>query len=249
MRQYRQLHGNDIVKELVEEIASTLISRLHFRCLRFQYQTVGHPVQVAAKIIREVSMKLSMKIQPYMTPYGVAVSLHDPHVLARSSLPAGIDDDVFVGSALAPDPSPDGSMAVVGAFHEVGAAACPATSSAPQAAEPQKPKKKRKSATHVATAAAPMDEAKCCPIRALERRPTTSSFAKTSKHSEGTGTTCKRVRFTAAVDASVTDVDEQTHARARRASVAKDAELAFLDAEIARAKRELSGLKKRMEEE
>jgi hypothetical protein len=154
-------------------------------------------------------MKLSMKIQPDMTPYGVAVSLHDPHVLARSSLPAGIDDDVFVGSALAPDPSPDGSMAVVGAFHEAGAAACLATSSAPQAAEPQKPKKKRKSATRVATAAAPMHEAKCCPKRALERRPTTSSFAKTSKHSEGTGTTCKRVHFTAAVDASATDMYEQ----------------------------------------
>ena len=71
MRQYRQLHGNDIVKELVEEIASTLISRLHFRCLRFQYQTVGHPVQVAAKIIREVSMK----IQPDMTPYGYSILL------------------------------------------------------------------------------------------------------------------------------------------------------------------------------
>ena len=170
-------------------------------------------------------------------------------MLARSSLPAGIGADVSAGSALELTASPDDGRAAVGIFHEAGADACQATSSAPQAAEPQKPKKKRKSATHVATAAAPMDEAKCCPIRALERRPTTSSFAKTSKHSEGTGTTCKRVRFTAAVDASVTDVDEQTHARARRASVAKDAELAFLDAEIARAKRELSGLKKRMEEE
>ena len=49
MRQYRQLRGNDIVKELVEEIASTLISTS--AGLRFQYQTVGHPVQVAAKIM------------------------------------------------------------------------------------------------------------------------------------------------------------------------------------------------------
>ena len=69
MRQYRQLHGNDIVKELVEEIASTLISTS--AGLRFQYQTVGHPVQVAAKIIREVSMK----IQPDMTPYGYSILL------------------------------------------------------------------------------------------------------------------------------------------------------------------------------
>ena len=69
MRQYRQLRGNDIVKELVEEIASTLISTS--AGLRFQYQTVGHPVQVAAKIIREVSMK----IQPDMTPYGYSILL------------------------------------------------------------------------------------------------------------------------------------------------------------------------------
>ena len=170
-------------------------------------------------------------------------------MLARSSLPAGIGADVSAGSALELTASPDDGRAAVGIFHEAGADACQATSSAPQAAEPQKPKKKPKSATHVATAAAPMDEAKCCPIRALERRPTTSSFAKTSKHSEGTGTTCKRVHFTAAVDASATDVDEQTRAVAGRAPVVKDAELAFLDAQIARAKRELPDHKKSMEEE
>ena len=74
MRQYRQLRGNDIVKELVEEIASTLISTS--AGLRFQYQTV--PVQVAAKIIREVSMK----IQPDMTPFSYSILLL-LHPLAR----------------------------------------------------------------------------------------------------------------------------------------------------------------------
>jgi hypothetical protein len=53
----------------------------------------------------------------------VAVSLHDPHVLTRSSLPAGIVDNVSVDSALSPDPSPVNSMAVDGGFHEASAAA------------------------------------------------------------------------------------------------------------------------------
>ena len=47
-----------------------------------------------------------------------------------------------------------------------------------------------------------MDETMRCPIRALRRQPEKSCFAKTSKNSEGTRTTRKRVHFTGAVDAS-----------------------------------------------
>ena len=45
------------------------------------------------------------------------MSLHDPHVLARSSLPAGIDADVSAGSALELTASPDDDRAAVSIFH------------------------------------------------------------------------------------------------------------------------------------